>query len=289
MSEFIYQDLFSLDEDQTEYRLLTKSHISFSKFEGEEIVKISPDGLTELSEKAFTDVSHLLRSSHLTSLKKILDDPESSGNDRYVALEMIKNAVISSDFIFPMCQDTGTAIIMGKKGQHIWTEFQDEEALSRGVFNAYQTCNLRYSQNAPLDMYEEVNTKSNLPAQIDISSVQGKDYRFLFMAKGGGSANKTYLYQETKTILNQGTLETFLEKKMKSLGTSACPPYHLAIVIGGLSAELNLKTVKLASAGYLDGLSKSGNSHGRAFRDLELENRMLEKSKKFGIGAQFGG
>jgi fumarate hydratase, class I len=289
MTEFIYQDIFPLEEDQTEYRLLTKSHISFSKFENEEIVKISPDGLTELSEKAFTDVSHLLRSSHLTSLKKILDDPESSGNDRYVALEMIKNAVISSDFIFPMCQDTGTAIIMGKKGQNIWTGFQDEEALSRGVFNAYQTCNLRYSQNAPLDMYEEVNTKSNLPAQIDISSVQGKDYRFLFMAKGGGSANKTLLYQETKTILNQGTLEAFLEKKIKSLGTSACPPYHLAIVIGGLSAELNLKTVKLASAGYLDGLSKSGNSHGRAFRDLDLENRMLEKSKKFGIGAQFGG
>lgn len=289
MSAFAYQDIFALEEDQTKYRLLTTSHIVSSDFEGNEIIKVFPDGLTELSENAFSDVSHLLRSSHLAFLKKILDDPESSGNDRYVALEMIKNAVISSDFIFPMCQDTGTAIIMGKKGQHVWTGFQDEEALARGVFNAYQTCNLRYSQNAPLNMYEEVNTKTNLPAQIDIHAVPGKDYRFLFMAKGGGSANKTYLYQETKAILNPNALEAFLEKKMKSLGTSACPPYHLAIVIGGMSAELNLKTVKLASAGYLDGLATTGNPYGRAFRDLDLENRMLEKSRSFGIGAQFGG
>jgi fumarate hydratase class I len=225
----------------------------------------------------------------MKQLKKIIDDPESSDNDRYVAFEMIKNAVIASDYVFPMCQDTGTAIIMGKKGQRVWTGFSDEEALSKGVFNAYTRNNLRYSQNAPLDMYREVNTKCNLPAQIDIHSVQGEEYHFLFMAKGGGSANKTFLFQETKAVLNPTALVDFLERKMKTLGTAACPPYHLSVAIGGTSAEMNLKAVKLASAGYLDGLPEKGNAYGHAFRDDDLEKRLLEISRRLGIGAQFGG
>ncbi len=230
-----------------------------------------------------------MRPAHLKQLKAILDDPESSDNDRYVALEMLKNAVISADGIFPMCQDTGTAIVMGKKGQRVWTGYCDEEAISKGIYNAYTLKNLRYSQNAPLTMFEEKNTGCNLPAQIELYAEEGDEYNFLFIAKGGGSANKTYLYQETKAVLTPEKLEAFMTEKMKSLGTAACPPYHLAFVVGGTSAEFNLKTVKLASAGYLDGLPTRGNEHGQAFRDIELENRMLKISRQLGIGAQFGG
>ncbi|MDD2388508.1 MAG: fumarate hydratase [Desulfobacterales bacterium] len=289
MVEFAYQEMFPLSEDTTEYRLLTKDYISVSTFEGKEILKIEPEGLTMLAEEAFRDVSHLLRPAHMVQLKKILDDPEASDNDKFVALDMVKNAVISAEFEFPMCQDTGTAIIAGKKGQQVWTGFDEEEALSRGVFNTYTQCNLRYSQNAPLNMYDEVNTKCNLPAQIDLYAVKGDAYKFLFVAKGGGSANKTYLYQETKAVLNPETLEKFVRDKMKTLGTAACPPYHLAFVIGGTSAETNLKIVKYASTKYLDSLPTSGNEGGRAFRDLELEEKILKIAQELGIGAQFGG
>jgi fumarate hydratase class I len=289
MVEFEYQDMFPLKDDTTDYRLLTGAHITLDAFQGKEILTIAPEGLALLAEHAFKDVSHLLRSSHLSLLAKILDDPESSDNDRYVALEMLKNAVISAQGIFPMCQDTGTAIVIGKKGQQVWTGFCDEKALSKGIFNAYTNNNLRYSQNAPLTMYDEVNTACNLPAQIDIFAVEGDAYHFLFIAKGGGSANKTYLYQETKATLTPEKLVSFMKNKMKTLGTAACPPYHLAFVVGGTSAELNLKTVKLASTGYLDHLPTAGNRWGRAFRDLALEADLLEISQELGIGAQFGG
>jgi fumarate hydratase class I len=289
MIEFRYQDMFPLGDDTTGYRRLTDDHVYTDSFKGNEILTITPEGLTLLAEHAFKDVSHLLRPSHLSLLAKILDDPESSDNDRFVALEMLKNAVISADGIFPMCQDTGTAIAMGKKGQQVWTGYCDEEALSKGIFNAYTTNNLRYSQNAPLTMYDEVNTGCNLPAQIEIYAVEGCAYHFLFIAKGGGSANKTYLYQETKATLTPEKLAMFMKNKMKTLGTAACPPYHLAFVVGGTSAEFNLKTVKLASAGYLDYLPTSGNQWGHAFRDLKLEAKLLEISRKLGIGAQFGG
>ena len=254
-----------------------------------EVVQVAPEGLTLLSEQAFTDVAHLLRPAHLQQLSDIFKDPQSARNDRYVALELLKNAVIAAEGIFPMCQDTGTAVVIGKKGQQIWTGANDEEALARGVFNAYTRGNLRYSQNAPLGMYDEINTGCNLPAQIELYAVSGDQYRFLFMAKGGGSANKTYLFQETKAVLNPQTLLTFLIDKMKSLGTAACPPYHLAVVIGGTSVELNLKTVKLATARYLDGLPTSGSDGGHAFRDIELEAQLLKASQDLGIGAQFGG
>ncbi len=254
MTDFAYQDMFPLADDATEYRLLTKNHVTGAAFEGQDMLKVSAEGLTYLAEQAFSDVSHLLRASHLKLLGQIFDDPESSANDRYVALELLKNAVISADRVFPMCQDTGTAIIIGKKGQRVWTDFSDEAALSEGVYNAYTRGNLRYSQNAALDMYTEKNTGCNLPAQIDLYAAGGDEYRFLFIAKGGGSANKTYLYQETKAVLTPQKLLGFMKEKMKTLGTAACPPYHLAFVIGGTSAELNLKTVKLASAKYLDGL-----------------------------------
>ncbi|RLC23437.1 MAG: fumarate hydratase [Deltaproteobacteria bacterium] len=289
MAEFSYQDMFPLEDDYTEYRLLTQEHVISKSFEGPDIVKIDPEGLTLLAEQAFRDISFLLRPSHLKLLANIVDDPESSDNDRYVALEMLKNAVISAEGIFPLCQDTGTAIITGKKGQQVWTNFSDEEALSRGVFNAYTKNNLRYSQLAPLTMYDEKNTGCNLPAQIELYATQGDEYNFLFIAKGGGSANKTCLYQETKAILSSERLISFMKNKMKSLGTSACPPYHLVFVVGGTSAEANLKTVKLASAGYLDSLSCKGNEFGRAFRDHELESELLEISCSLGIGAQFGG
>jgi fumarate hydratase class I len=289
MVEFTYQDMFPLAEGSTDYRRLTDDYISLDAFKGTEILSIAPEGLTLLAEQAFKDVSHLLRPSHLALLANILNDPESSNNDQYVALEMMKNAVISADGIFPMCQDTGTAIVIGKKGQQIWTGFCDEEALSRGIFNAYTTNYLRYSQNAPLTMYEEINTGCNLPAQIEIYAVEGDTLHFLFIAKGGGSANKTYLYQETKATLAPEKLVMFMKKKMKTLGTAACPPYHLAFAVGGTSAELNLKAVKLASAGYLDNLPTSGNKLGHAFRDMELEAELLEISRKLGIGAQFGG
>ncbi|MFP4667715.1 MAG: fumarate hydratase [Desulfobacterales bacterium] len=289
MVAFHYQPMFPLGSDNTEFRLLTDSHVSVSEFDGQPVVRTDPEALSLLAETAFKDVSHLYRTSHLQQLADILKDPESSENDRFVALEMLKNAVISAEFEFPMCQDTGTAVIIGKKGQRIWTGENDEQALSRGVFDAYTKNNLRYSQNAPLNLYEEKNTGCNLPAQIELYATKGSDYDFLFIAKGGGSANKTFLYQQTKAILNEKALIPFLTEKMKSLGTAACPPYHLAIVIGGTSAEANLKTVKLASAGYLDTLPATGNEYGRAFRVPELEEKLLGVSRDLGIGAQFGG
>ncbi len=290
MSEFKYETLFPLGEDTTKYRLLTKEHIRIKEFEGKEILMVEPQAITQLSNQAFKDVAHLYRSEHLKSLKKIIDDPESSDNDRYVALELLKNAVIASDRVYPMCQDTGTAIVMAKKGQQVWTWTNDEEELSKGVFQAYTDNYLRYSQNAPLTMYKEINTKTNLPAQIDISSVQGKAYKFLFMAKGGGSANKTMLFQMTKAVLNtEETLINFMLEKMKGLGTAACPPYHIAFVIGGTSAELNLKAVKLASARYLDELPTQGGITAHAFRDIELEEKVWVRSQGLGLGAQFGG
>jgi fumarate hydratase class I len=289
MTEFSYQPMFPLGKDDTEYRQLTDDHVSVVEMDGQQILKVDPKGLTLLAEAAFKDVSHLYRPVHLASLAKILHDAESSENDRFVAIEMLKNAVISAEMEFPMCQDTGTAIIMGKKGQNVWTGANDEQYLSEGVFNAYRQNNLRYSQNAPLTMYDEKNTGCNLPAQIELFAVEGDAYTFLMLAKGGGSANKTYLYQETKAVLNPETLVDFLVAKMKTLGTAACPPYHLAFCIGGTSAETNLKTVKLASAKYLDHLPTSGSESGHAFRDLELEAQLLKRSQALGIGAQFGG
>jgi len=288
-AEFVYQEPFPTGDDSTEYRLLTKDYVSTGQFEGRQVTKIDPEGLTLLAEEAFRDVSHLLRPSHLQQMAEILDDPDASDNDRYVALEMLKNAVISAEGVFPMCQDTGTAIVIGKRGQQVWTGFSEEEALSKGIFNAYTKNNLRYSQNAPLNMYDEKNTGCNLPAQIDLYTTQGDDYRFLFMAKGGGSANKTYLYQETKAVLNPETLIQFMGTKMKSLGTAACPPYHLAFVVGGTSSEANLKTLKLATAGYLDQLPSTGNEYGQGFRDRDLEEKLLKVSQELGLGAQFGG
>ena len=287
--EFVYEDMFQLGDDTTEYRLLTKDYVSTGSFNGSDVIKVAPEALALLAEEAFRDAAHLLRKSHLDQTAEILKDPEASGNDKYVALELIKNAVISAEGVFPMCQDTGTAVIIAKKGQKVWTGYSDEEALSKGVFNAYRKNNLRYSQNAPLTMYEEKNTSCNLPAQVDIYATQGDAYRFLFIAKGGGSSNKTYLYQETKAVLNPDVLVNYMVDKMKTLGTAACPPYHVAFVVGGTSPELNLKTVKLASAGYLDNIPRTGSAGGRAFRDTELEEKLLERSRKIGLGAQFGG
>jgi fumarate hydratase class I len=286
---FVYQDPFPLETETTSYRLLTRDHVSRSSFDGKQVVRIDAEGLTLLAESAFKDVAHLLRSSHLDLISKILKDPGASKNDKYVALELLKNAVIAAERVYPMCQDTGTAIVIGKKGQQVWTGYSDEEALSRGVFKAYTSNCFRYSQQAPLSMYEEKNTACNLPAQVELYATQGDSYRFLFIAKGGGSANKTFLFQETKAVLSPKSLENFLVDKMKGLGTAACPPYHLAFVIGGTSAELNLKTVKLATAGYLDRLPGSGDESGRAFRDMDLEKKMLRRSQELGLGAQFGG
>jgi len=289
MTDFKFQEMFPLKEDTTEYRLLSTEHVTVTRYAERDIVNIAPQALSLLSEEAFRDVSHLMRTSHLRKVSAILDDPEAAQNDRFVALVLLRNAVISSEGEFPMCQDTGTAIVIGKKGHRVMTEGSDEEALSYGVFNAYQKNNLRYSQNAPLSMYEEQNTLCNLPAQIELYATKGDAYGFLFMAKGGGSANKTYLFQETKALLNPESLMAFMKAKMKMLGTAACPPYHLAFVVGGTSAEFNLKTVKLASAGYLDGLPVKGSPLGHAFRDRELENEIQALSRKLGIGAQFGG
>ncbi|MCP5003040.1 MAG: fumarate hydratase [Planctomycetes bacterium] len=289
MVEFTYRELFSIDKDTTEYELLSDDYVSVKSFDGSDIVVVAPEGLTLLTEQAFKYVSHLLRPAHLQSLSNILTDPESSENDIYVASELLKNAVISAEGVFPMCQDTGTAVVIGKKGHRVWTGASDEAAISKGVFNAYTINNFRYSQSAPLTMYDEANTGSNLPAQIELYSTQGDEYGFLFLAKGGGSANKTYLYQETKAILDPDNLTGFLSDKMKTLGTAACPPYHLAIVIGGLSAEMTIKTVKLASTGYLDQLPTKGSLQGHAFRDLEIEDKVLKLSRTLGIGAQFGG
>ncbi|MBI2348702.1 MAG: fumarate hydratase [Deltaproteobacteria bacterium] len=287
--EFTYQDPFPLEKDGTKYRLLTKEHVSVSRFEGREILKVEPEALTLIASEGLRDISFLLRTAHLEKVAAILKDPQASDNDRYVALTMLRNADISSKGILPFCQDTGTATIFGKKGQQVWTGARDEEHLSRGVYKTFVEENLRYSQTAALDMYDEVNTGTNLPAQIDIFATDGMEYQFLFVTKGGGSANKTSLYQETKALLNPASLEKFLTEKMKTLGTAGCPPYHLAFVIGGTSAEACLKTVKLATAGYLDHLPTSGNSQGRAFRDLETEAKMVEAAYKAGYGAQFGG
>jgi len=286
---FFYRDPLPLTEDKTEYRLLTRDHVRAIPFKGSSMIEVASEGLALLSEQAFKDVGHLLRPSHLTQVRRILDDPDASSNDRYVALEMIKNAVISAEGVLPMCQDTGTAVVVAKKGQQIWTGYSDAEAISRGIFAAYTKNYFRYSQMAPLSMYEEKNTGCNLPAQIDIYAAEGGVYRFLFIAKGGGSANKTYLFQETKALLNPDALVPFLTSKMKSLGTAACPPYHLAFVIGGTSVETNLKTLKLASTGYLDALPFEGGVEGYGFRDRELEAELLEISQKLGLGAQFGG
>lgn len=290
MAEFHYEPMFSLGKDETEYYLLTDKYVSVSEFEGKPILKIEKEGLTAMANAAFRDVSFLLRRAHNEQVAKILSDPEASENDKYVALTFLRNAEVAAKGKLPLCQDTGTAIIHGEKGQQVWTGYCDEEALSLGVFKTYTEENLRYSQNAPLTMYEEVNTKCNLPAQIDIEATEGMEYHFLCVTKGGGSANKTYLYQETKArIQNPGTLVPFLIEKMKSLGTAACPPYHIAFVIGGTSAEKNLLTVKLASTHYYDNLPTTGNEYGRAFRDVELEKQVLEEAHKIGLGAQFGG
>ncbi|WP_022665149.1 fumarate hydratase [Desulfospira joergensenii] len=290
MSEFKYESMFPLGKDETEYRLLTKEHVRVREFEGQEVLMVEPQALSLLASQAFKDAAHLYRPEHLEKLKMIIDDPESSDNDRYVALELLKNAAIAAGKVYPMCQDTGTAIVMAKKGQQVWTWSDDEEELSRGAFEAYTQNYLRYSQNAPLTMYKEANTKTNMPAQIDIAAIRGEEYKFLFMAKGGGSANKTALFQMTKAVLNsEESLLDFMTDKMKALGTAACPPYHIAFVIGGTSAELNLKAVKLASARYLDSLPETGSETAHAFRDRDLEEKVLVRSQELGLGAQFGG
>lgn len=288
--EFKYAPMFQMGNDETEYYLLTKDGVSVSEFEGKPVLKVTPEALTMLTQQAFHNVSFMLRRTHNEQVAKILTDPEASDNDKYVALSFLRNAEVASKGKLPLCQDTGTAIVHGEKGQQVWTGFCDEEAISRGVYNTYTQDNLRYSQNAPLNMYDEVNTRCNLPAQIDLEATEGMEYKFLFVTKGGGSANKTYLYQMTKAIIqNPGTLVPFLVEKMKSLGTAACPPYHIAFVIGGTSAEKNLLTVKLASTHYYDNLPTSGDETGRAFRDVALEKELLEEAHKIGLGAQFGG
>lgn len=288
--DFNYAPMFQNGKDETEYRLLSKEGISTAEFEGKQILKVSPEALTLLAQQAFHDVEFMLRREHNKQVAAILNDPEASDNDKYVALTLLRNAETSVKGVLPFCQDTGTAIIHGEKGQQVWTGFDDAEALSRGVYNTFTQDNLRYSQNAPLTMYDEVNTKCNLPAQIDIEAEEGDEYRFIMVAKGGGSANKTYLYPMTKAIIqNEGTLIPFLVEKMKSLGTAACPPYHICFVIGGTSAEKNLLTVKLGSIHYYDNLPTTGDATGRAFRDLDLEAKLLEKAHEIGFGAQFGG
>ena len=288
--EFKYAPMFQVGKDDTEYRFLTKEGVTTSEFEDKQIVKVSKEALTYLAQQAFHDVEFSLRRAHNEQVAAILRDPEASENDKYVALQFLRNAETAVKGILPFCQDTGTAIIHGEKGQQIWTGFEDEEALSKGVYNTFTEDNLRYSQNAPLNMYDEVNTKCNLPAQIDIEATEGDEYRFVMVAKGGGSANKTYFYPMTKaTIQNEGTLLPFLVEKMKSLGTAACPPYHICFVVGGTSAEKNLLTVKLGSIKYYDNLPTTGDETGRAFRDIDLENKLLEEAHKIGLGAQFGG
>jgi len=286
---FAYQELFPHAEDTTEYRLLTKDFVTTASFDGREIVKVEPEALTYLTHQAFRDTSFLLREKHLKQVAAILDDPEASDNDRYVALTMLRNAEVSAEGILPFCQDTGTATVIGKKGQAVWTGANDAEFVAKGVFETYTQENLRYSQNAPLDMFREVNTGSNLPAQIDLYATDGDSYEFLFIAKGGGSANKTYLFQETRALLTPEGLAKFFDEKIRALGTAACPPYHLVFVIGGTSSEACLKTVKLASAKALDDLPTTGNELGRAFRDVATEKKVLEIAQASGIGAQFGG
>lgn len=287
--EFKYQPTFPTGKDTTEYYLLTKEYVSTTELNGEEVLMVEPEGLRALAKAAFHDCAFYLRTAHQRQVAEILSDPEASDNDKYVALTFLRNAEVSAKGLLPVCQDTGTAIILGKKGNRVFTHGGDEEALSHGVYDTYTSENLRYSQNAPLDMYREVNTGTNLPAQIDLMATDGDEYTFLCIAKGGGSANKTYLYQETKALITREKLLPFLVDKMRSLGTAACPPYHIAFVIGGSSAETNLKTVKLASAKYYDSLPTEGNEWGQAFRDTELEKQLLEESYKIGFGAQFGG
>jgi fumarate hydratase class I len=289
VSAFTYQDMLPLGEDTTSYRLLTQDFVSTFEAGGKTFLKVEPEALTLLTREAMRDIAHLLRPGHLQQLSNILKDPEATSNDRFVALELLKNANIAAGRVLPSCQDTGTAIVMGKKGQYVLTGFRDEEAIARGVFDTYTTSNLRYSQLAPLDMYKEVNTGSNLPAQIELYATEGDAYKFLFMAKGGGSANKSYLFQETKALLNPDSLMKFLDQKIRSLGTAACPPYHLAIVVGGTSGEYALKVAKYASARYLDTLPTSGNNLGTGFRDVELEEKVHQLTRRMGIGAQFGG
>ncbi|NIG62245.1 MAG: fumarate hydratase [Serratia symbiotica] len=286
---FYYQDPFPLKKDDTEYYLLSRDHVTMSEFEGQEMLKVAPEALILLAQHAFHDASFMMRTAHQQQVADILQDPEASENDRYVALQFLRNSEIAAKGILPTCQDTGTAIIVGHKGQRVWTCGGDEAALSRGVYNTYIEDNLRYSQNAALDMYKEVNTGSNLPAQIDLYTVDGEEYKFLCITKGGGSANKTYLYQETKALLSPGKLKDYLVDKMRTLGTAACPPYHVVFVIGGTSAEATLKTVKLASTKYYDGLPNEGNEYGQAFRDMVLEAELLKEAQNLGLGAQFGG
>ncbi|NLI71510.1 MAG: fumarate hydratase [Bacteroidales bacterium] len=286
---FIYQDPFPLGEEKTEYYLLSKEYVSVEKFGNQEVLKVEPEALTLLARTAMRDANFLLRPEHQKQVAKILTDPEASDNDKFVAITMLRNAEISAKGVLPFCQDTGTATVYAKKGNNVWTDGSDEEALSKGIYETYTQENLRYSQNAALNMYDEVNTGTNLPAQIDLVASQGNEYEFLFIAKGGGSANKSYLFQETKALLNPDSLEKFMVEKMKMLGTAACPPYHIAFVIGGTSADATMKTVKLASAKYYDELPTTGNELGRAFRDVELEEKILKASQKLGLGAQFGG
>lgn len=286
---FYFQKPFPLSADKTEYELISTEGVSTVEFDGQEVLKVSKEALTDLANEASKAISFTLRSSHLKQVAAILDDKEATDNDRMVALTLLRNAEIASKGILPTCQDTGTAIVMGKKGQNVWTGFNDEEAISHGIYKTYTEENLRYSQTVPLNMYEETNSRTNLPAQIDLYATEGNSYDFLFVSKGGGSANKTYLYQETKALLNPKRLKEFCLEKMASLGTAACPPYHLAFVIGGTSAETTLKTVKMASTRYYDELPTEGNEHGQAFRDLELEKELLQTAREIGIGAQFGG
>src|SRR3954465_1112268 len=289
MSDAGFHELFPLGGDDTPYRKLTGDYVATASFEGERIVKVEPQALTLLARDAFVDCAHLLRPGHLAQLRAILDDPEASANDKFVAFDLLKNANIAAGKVLPMCQDTGTAIVMGKKGQQVWTGGDDAAALSEGISRTYTETNLRYSQVAPLSMYEEVNTGDNLPAQIDLYAEPGDQYKFLFIAKGGGSANKSFLYQQTKAVLNPKSLTKFIDEKVRTLGTAACPPYPLVIVCGGPSAEINLKTVRLASCRYLDSLPTSGNKYGQAYRDRDFEAEVLELSRNLGIGAQFGG
>ena len=286
---FIYQETFPMEKDRTEYYLLSKEYVSTGEFEGKSILKVAPEGLTLLAKTAMRDCSFLLRPEHQKQVAAILADPEASDNDKYVAVTMLRNAEIAAKGVLPFCQDTGTATVYAKKGQQVWTGVNDEEFLSKGIYETYTEENLRYSQNAALNMYDEVNTGTNLPAQIDLVATDGDEYKFLFIAKGGGSANKSYLFQETKALLNPESLEKFLTEKMKTLGTAACPPYHIAFVIGGTSADACMKTVKLASTKYYDNLPTTGNELGRAFRDVEMEQKILKASQKSGYGAQFGG
>jgi fumarate hydratase, class I len=289
MPEFTYRDLIELGADQTAYRKLTSDHVGASQFRGQTMLEVAPEALTMLSAAAFRDISHLLRPTHLRQMRAILDDPEASANDRFVVYELLKNACIAAGGVLPMCQDTGTAIIMGKKGQLVWTGADDAAALARGVHRTFTETNLRYSQVAPLKMFEEVNSGDNLPAQIELYATDGDEYDFLFVAKGGGSANKTFLFQETPARLTEAGMLKFLDEKVKTLGTAACPPYHLAVVIGGTSAEFCLKTLKLATCHYLDALPTQGNRFGQAFRDLEMEAKVHKLTQMNGIGAQFGG